>query len=72
VIAVGEEPRWIAEAARAAGVREVIHVGTTDEAAQALHAFAREGDVVLLKGSRSAKMERVLPVLESLEKGGAA
>jgi UDP-N-acetylmuramoyl-tripeptide--D-alanyl-D-alanine ligase len=72
VIAVGDEAGWIAEAARQAGVRGVIHVATTEEAAQALRDFAREGDVALLKGSRSAKMERVLQTLEAMERGEAA
>jgi UDP-N-acetylmuramoyl-tripeptide--D-alanyl-D-alanine ligase len=70
VIAVGEEAGWIAEAARQSGVRGVIHVSTTDQAAKALRDFAREGDIALLKGSRSAKMERVLQALEDMEKGG--
>lgn len=69
VIAVGEEGRWIAEAARKSGVREVIHVAGTDEAVVALRGAAHEGDIVLVKGSRSAKMERIV---QAMEKGGVA
>jgi UDP-N-acetylmuramoyl-tripeptide--D-alanyl-D-alanine ligase len=67
VVAVGEEARWIAEEARNAGVGKVLHVGDTEAAAVALRAVVRRGDLVLVKGSRSARMERVV---EALEKGG--
>ncbi len=69
VIAVGEEAKWIAGAARTSGVREVIHVADVDEAVVALRGAAREGDIVLVKGSRSAKMERIV---QAMEKGGVA
>jgi UDP-N-acetylmuramyl pentapeptide synthase len=72
VITVADEPGWIADAARAAGVREVIQTATNEEAARALSAYAREGDVVLVKGSRSVKMERLVQALEEMVKGGAA
>ena len=67
LIAVGDEARWIAESAK--GVVEVIHVADTVAATTALRSFAKEGDIVLVKGSRSAQMERVIA---ELEKGGAA
>jgi UDP-N-acetylmuramoyl-tripeptide--D-alanyl-D-alanine ligase len=72
LITVGDEAHWIADSAQGAGLRDVRHVATADEAAKALREMAHEGDIALLKGSRSAKMERVLQVLEALEKGGAA
>ena len=66
VITVGEEARWIADSAQ--GVGEIIPVADTAAAAVALRSFAKAGDVVLVKGSRSAQMERVI---SDLEKGGA-
>jgi UDP-N-acetylmuramoyl-tripeptide--D-alanyl-D-alanine ligase len=69
LITVGEEARWIAEAARTSGVREVIHVADVEEAVAALRGVAGEGDIVLVKGSRSAKMERIV---HAMEKGAVA
>lgn len=72
VIAIGDEAAWIAESAQKAGVRTVLKAPSTDEAAHALRDYAREGDIALVKGSRSARMERVIQALEILEKGGIA
>ena len=63
VIAVGHQANWIAEAALESGVAHVVHVPDTKSAAAALREFGRPGDVVLVKGSRSAKMERVIEAL---------
>ena len=61
LVAVGaEEARLIAEAARQGGLKEVHHVADTEAAAALLAGRARPGDLILLKGSRSARMERVL------------
>jgi UDP-N-acetylmuramyl pentapeptide synthase len=64
VIAVGDQANWIAEEALASGVARVVHVPDTMSAAQALRQHVQPGDVVLVKGSRSAKMERVIHALE--------
>jgi UDP-N-acetylmuramoyl-tripeptide--D-alanyl-D-alanine ligase len=60
LLTVGEEADWIAEAARGEGCPEVDHFEDTTVAARALAAALQEGDVVLVKGSRSARMERVI------------
>ena len=60
VIGVGEEAPWITEAAWRGGVEKVVHVGSTEEATKVLRDLARAGDVVLIKGSRSARMERIV------------
>jgi len=61
LIAVGgDEAGWIAQAARQAGLKEVQHLANPEAAAHWLTQRARPGDLVLVKGSRSARMERVL------------
>lgn len=60
VVAVGAGAQPIADAAGAAGVKEVIRAATTGEAADILRKLAQPGDVLLVKGSRSVKMESIL------------
>lgn len=60
LIVVGFEAAVMAEAAREAGLLHVDFVQTPEEAGALLAATARPGDLVLLKGSRSAQMERLL------------
>lgn len=60
LIAVGgEEAGQLAEAARQGGLQDVFHVPDPAAAAALLAERARPGDLVLLKGSRSARMERI-------------
>ncbi|MEK7867067.1 MAG: UDP-N-acetylmuramoyl-tripeptide--D-alanyl-D-alanine ligase [Planctomycetota bacterium] len=63
-VAVGREMAAAAEAAHKAG-RPVEAVMTADEAAEALLARLRPGDLVLLKGSRAVGLERVLERLRA-------
>jgi UDP-N-acetylmuramoyl-tripeptide--D-alanyl-D-alanine ligase len=64
---VGDQAHWIADEATANGVERVVHVADTAGAVAALREFGKPGDVVLVKGSRSAKMERVVHALEQEE-----
>lgn len=65
LVSVGEEAGWIADEAWRGGVEKVVRVASTDEATKALRELAKPGDVVLIKGSRSAKMERIVEGLEA-------
>ncbi|HEX2193890.1 MAG TPA: UDP-N-acetylmuramoyl-tripeptide--D-alanyl-D-alanine ligase [Candidatus Limnocylindria bacterium] len=65
LVTVGERGRWIAEAARAAGLDRVA---TATDAADAVDVLDRElapsvGDLVLVKGSRGIELDRVVEAL---------
>jgi len=60
LVTVGAEANQIAAAARAAGLNRIHEVDDTASAARMLRSLARMGDIVLVKGSRSARMETVL------------
>ena len=60
LIAIGEVASTIARAARNAGLEKSAAVGSTNEAAELLVEIAAEGDLVLVKGSRAARTERVI------------
>jgi UDP-N-acetylmuramoyl-tripeptide--D-alanyl-D-alanine ligase len=65
VIGVGSEAKWITDAAWSGGVEKVLHCESVEEAVKSLRAYARAGDVVLVKGSRSARMERIVEGLQA-------
>jgi UDP-N-acetylmuramoyl-tripeptide--D-alanyl-D-alanine ligase len=60
LIAVGATGAEIARAAQRAGLEKSISVAEAEEAADLLGETAAPGDLILVKGSRSARMERVL------------
>jgi len=60
LVTVGPETVAIADAARGAGLGRVHEVDETESAARMLKNLARPGDIVLVKGSRTARMETVL------------
>ncbi len=70
LICVGEQAAWIAAEARAAGMAgSITHVADAATAAQQASGYVREGDLVLLKGSRAVHLERIA---EALASGGAS
>lgn len=60
LVAVGPETAPLAEAAREAGLGRTHEVEDTAAAARMLAQLAKPGDIVLVKGSRTAQMENVL------------
>ena len=62
---MGSEATSIATAARAAGLGRVHDVEDTAAAARMLSQLARPGDLVLVKGSRSARMETLFEHLQN-------
>lgn len=60
---VGTRSRWTAEAARAAGARDVRECANKQALAEALLDELRPGDVLLLKGSRGLALETVVEQL---------
>ncbi|PYJ85361.1 MAG: hypothetical protein DME70_09675 [Verrucomicrobia bacterium] len=60
LIAVGAAGAIIARAAEKAGLEKSVAVNSPQEAAELLEKNATAGDLILIKGSRAARMERVL------------
>jgi len=65
LVVIGPEARLIAVGALREGVEpdHVVRCDTADEAAEAVRAMTRAGDLVLVKGSRVAGLERVAEAL---------
>lgn len=64
VIAVGgPSARALADAAAASGVKDVHYVADSTEGAALARGLVREGDAVLVKGSRGIRMEAVVQAL---------
>ncbi len=79
LIAIGGVAAAIASAAERAGLRNSRAVSSTTEAAELLGEIAEPGDLVLIKGSRSARTEQVIeqfvirhsPAMPKPGKGGS-
>ena len=68
LIAVGERAKPIASASFKAGLDQTRTVASQTEAADALAEFLEPGDLLLVKGSRSAAMDRIIEQLEATPK----
>ncbi|KAB2661464.1 MAG: UDP-N-acetylmuramoyl-tripeptide--D-alanyl-D-alanine ligase, partial [Verrucomicrobia bacterium] len=66
LFAVGRFAGVTAGAARGAGLQAVVTCADAEAATAALAGFVRRGDTVLLKASRSARLERVADALREL------
>jgi UDP-N-acetylmuramoyl-tripeptide--D-alanyl-D-alanine ligase len=68
LFAVGKMAPLVASAARDAGLTRVLEFADVETAASAVKQFVREGDLVLLKASRSSRLERIGEALRAGEK----
>jgi UDP-N-acetylmuramoyl-tripeptide--D-alanyl-D-alanine ligase len=64
LVSVGTEAEWIADEAWRGGVEKVVRAASAEEATATLRELAKPGDLVLIKGSRSARMELIVEGLE--------
>ncbi|MGA2868552.1 MAG: UDP-N-acetylmuramoyl-tripeptide--D-alanyl-D-alanine ligase, partial [Verrucomicrobiota bacterium] len=65
LFAIGKMAAVMAQAARAAGLTRVIEFADVESAVVAVKKFLKTGDVVLLKASRSARLERIAETLKT-------
>ena len=63
LVAVGRSSKIMGGAARKAGLREVVELPEVEKAGPAITEIVRPGDVVLVKASRSMRLERVIEYL---------
>jgi len=65
LVAVGDRGRWIADAARAAGLARVDTAGDADQALAVVERALspRAGDLLLVKGSRGIALDRLVAAL---------
>jgi UDP-N-acetylmuramoyl-tripeptide--D-alanyl-D-alanine ligase len=65
LFAVGKMASVMARGARGAGLNRVFEFADVDSAAAAVRSFLKSGDLLLLKASRAARLERVGEFLRS-------
>ena len=65
LFAVGKMAPVMAKAARDAGLGRVIEFENVEAAVKAIKSFLKSGDVVLLKASRSTRLERIAETLKA-------
>jgi UDP-N-acetylmuramoyl-tripeptide--D-alanyl-D-alanine ligase len=66
LVTVGDEARLIAEAASSAGLKSAKRATTHEQAIEALLDYLEPGDLLLVKGSFSSAMDRVVHGLEAV------
>jgi len=60
LVTIGKSSRLTAEAARRAGVPEVHHHNDVNRAAESITEFLSDGDLIVIKGSRSMHLEVIV------------
>ncbi len=71
IVVVGERGRWIGEAAQETGLgREVYFADSNAHAIEIVREIVRSGDMILLKGSRGARMEEIVNALSRWTENG--
>lgn len=69
LLAVGKMASVMAQGARDAGLNRVMEFADVEAATAALKTFLKTGDVVLLKASRTTRLERIIDFLRAGENG---
>jgi len=67
LVTVGDEARLMAEAAYSAGLKSTRQAETHEQAVKALLDYLEPGDLLLVKGSLSSAMDRVVAGLEAVK-----
>jgi UDP-N-acetylmuramoyl-tripeptide--D-alanyl-D-alanine ligase len=67
LFAIGKMASVLARGARGAGLSRVIEFADVETAAGAVKSFLKQGDLMLLKASRAARLERVAEILRAGE-----
>lgn len=65
LVAVGRSSKIMGSAARSAGLREVLELPEVEKAGPAVTDLVKSGDVILVKASRSTRLERVIEYLSA-------
>ena len=59
LVTAGENAKFIAEGAKALGMKEVYQFDNTDEAARNIKSITKPGDCILIKASRGMRFEKI-------------
>lgn len=66
LITAGENGKFIAEGAKAAGMSEVVSFENTDQAAEKICNYIKPGDCILIKASRGMKFEKIYQKIKEI------